>query len=157
MKPESGSGADEEVLAALSAARRRTEPAPSAVVEAAKAAFSWWSVVAAVAGLEFDSAVDDDDLVRVRDSGSERRLRFRGEDWVVEIVLIDNNRRLAGRIDPPLVGSVVMRHSDGGESSAPVNNLGQFYFDKLRRGAMSLQPLPADGTMVGFETEWVTI
>jgi hypothetical protein len=151
------SGSDEEVLAALSSARGRTEPAPTAVIEAAKAAFSWWSVAAAIAGLEFDSAVDDDDLVRVRDSGSERRLRFRGEDRVVEIVLIDNARRLAGRIEPPLIGSVVLRHADGAESSAPINNLGQFYFDKLRRGAMSLRPVPSDGTRVGFETEWVTI
>ena len=94
----------------------------------------------AIAGLEFDSAVDDDDdLARVRDAGSERRLRFRGAGRVVEVVLVDNTRRLAGQIDPPLAGSVVLRHSDGATLTAPVNHRGQFFFDSLRRGAFSLR------------------
>ena len=92
----------DEILEAVRMLRRRLEPAPQAVVDQARAAFSWRGVAASIAGLEFDSAVDDDDLARVRDAGSERRLRFRGAGRVVEVVLVDNTRRLAGQIDPPL-------------------------------------------------------
>ena len=57
-----------------------------------------------------------------------------GAGRVVEVVLVDNARRMAGQIDPPLAGSVVLRHSDGATSTAPVNERGQFFFDTLRRG-----------------------
>jgi hypothetical protein len=127
------------------------------VIDDALAAFSWRSVAVSIAGLEFDSAVDDDGLARVRDAGSERRLRFCGDGRVVEVVLIDNTRRLAGWIDPPLAGSVELRSSDGATLSAPVNELGQFFFDSIRRGAISLRNIPADAKLGEFETEWVTI
>lgn len=147
----------DEILEAVRTLRRRLEPAPQAVVDQAKAAFSWRAVAASIVGLEFDSAVDDDDLARVRDAGSERRLRFRGAGRVVEVVLVDNTRRLAGLIDPPLAGSVVLRHSDGATSTAKVNQRGQFFFDSLGRGAFSLRNVPADRGLGDFETEWVTI
>jgi hypothetical protein len=152
-----GHGAGEELLEALRSVRRRLEPVPPAVVEQAMAAFAWRSVAASIAGLEFDSAVDDDELARVRDAGSERRLRFRGPGRVIEVVLVDNARRLAGRIEPPLAGSVMLRHSDGATSTAPVNEHGQFFFDTLRRGAFSLRNVPADRALSDFETEWVSI
>ena len=153
-----GFGSFEETLEAVRTLRRRMEPAPPAVVDQAKAAFAWRSVAASIAGLEFDSLVDDDDgLARVRDAGSERHLRFRGPGREVEVVLVDNAKRMAGRIDPPLAGSVVLRHSDGATLTAPVNERGQFFFDTLRRGAISLRNVPADRALGDFETEWVTI
>ena len=152
------SRSDEEMLEELALVLRTREAAPLAVVEAARSAFSWRTVAAVIAGLEFDSAVDDDDdLARVRDAGSERRLRFRGGDRVVEVVLVDNNSRLAGRIVPPLAGSVLLRHSGGATLSTPVNDLGQFFFDTLLRGAISLRPVPSDTTIGDFETEWVWV
>ena len=157
MKKGDSRGGGEDILEAVRLLRRRMEPAPSVVVDDAIAAFSWRSVAVSIGGLEFDSAVDDDDVARVRDAGSERRLRFRGADRVVELMLMDNSSRLAGRIDPPQAGSVVLRHSDGATCSAPVNERGQFFFDSLRHGAISLRNVPADRAVGEFETEWVTI
>jgi hypothetical protein len=51
----------------------------------------------------------------------------------------------------------VLRHSDGASSTAPINELGQFFFDTLRRGTISLRNVPADRALGDFETEWVTI
>ena len=153
-------GYDEEVeaLAQLGAVLRRVEPAPASVLNAARAAFNWRTVAVAIAGLEFDSAVDDDeDLARVRAAGSERRLRFRGPGQLLEIALVDGNKRLAGRVDPPSGGSMVLRRPDGEAMTAPVNDAGQFFFDHIGRGVISLKSLPGRIGLLGFETEWVTI
>ena len=104
-------------------------------------------VATAIAGLEFDSAVDDDDLARVRDGGPERRLRFRCPNHVVELTVAENNRALAGRVDPPFAGTVVLRHPDGVWLSAAVNQLGQFFFDAVPRGSVSLRPVTTDGAL----------
>jgi hypothetical protein len=146
------------MLQELMALRSRTEAAPPGVVAAAVAAFRWRSLVAAVAGLEFDSLVDDDDqLARVRGPGGERRLRFVGAGRAIDVALVDANRGLAGRVDPPVLGSMVLRRADGTTLSAPVDEHGQFFFEAVRRGPVSLRPAPADGTLGDFETEWVTI
>jgi hypothetical protein len=158
MTPDGGAGPDDEMLAELRALRRRAEPAPPGAVAAAVAAFRWRSVAGAIAGLEFDSVVDDDDqLARVRDSAAERRLRFVGAGRAIEVALVDNNRALAGRVDPPLPGSMVLRHPDGATLSVPVDETGQFFFEAVGRGPVSLRPVPADGAAGDFETEWVTI
>jgi hypothetical protein len=151
-------GADERLLEELSSLRRRVAPAPPEAVAAAKAAFAWRGVASAIAGLEFDSAVDDDDdLARVRDAGSERRLRFQDRGRLIEVSVLDNGRRLAGRVVPPLAGSMALRYPDGAALSSPVDDLGQFFFDKLRRGVVSLRQVPSDPAAGDFETEWVTI
>lgn len=157
MRTEENGIEDERLLAELRSLALRIGPTPPALVEAAKAAFSWRSVATAIAGLEFDSAVDDDDLARVRDEGPERRLRFRCPDHVVELTVAENNRALAGRVDPPFAGTVVLRHPDGVWLSAAVNQFGQFFFDAVPRGAVSLRPVATDQSVADFETEWVTI
>ena len=133
MRTEGATSEDEQLLAELRSLAPPDGPAPPALVEAARAAFSWRSVATAIAGLEFDSAVDDDDLARVRDGGPERRLRFRCPNHVVELTVAENNRALAGRVDPPFAGTVVLRHPDGVWLSAAVNQLGQFFFDAVPR------------------------
>jgi hypothetical protein len=52
---------------------------------------------------------------------------------------------------------VVLRHPDGVWLSAAVNQFGQFFFDAVPRGAVSLRPVATDGALADFETEWVTI
>jgi hypothetical protein len=144
----------EEVVSVLG----RAEPPPAEVVAAAAAAYEWRSVAAAIAGLEFDSVLDDDDdMVRVRDSGSEWRLRFRGPGRVVDVSVIDGGRRLVGRFDPPLIGSVLLRQAGGSTSTAKVDDQGRFFFDDLPRGAISLRPLPTYAATPDFDTEWVTM
>lgn len=143
----------EEVISVL----RRAERPPAGVVAAANTAFGWRSVMTAVADLEFDSAVDEWDLARVRAWTSERHLRFRGAGRVAEMSVIDGGRRLAGRVDPPMTGSVVLRHPGRPDVSAAVDHLGQFLFDSLPRGPMSIRIVPSDPGERGFQTEWVTV
>jgi hypothetical protein len=143
----------EEIMAVL----REVEPVPAGTVAAARAAYAWRSVAEAIAYLEFDSAVDDDDLARVRDSGSERRLRFRSDGRVAEISVIDSGRRLVGRLEPPLAGSVQLRHPGSPDVAVQVDSLGQFLFDDLSPGTVRIRALPDDPKAAGFQTEWVTL
>ena len=143
----------DEVVAVLRAA----QPVPAAVVAGAKTAYGWRSVMTAVADLEFDSAIDEDDMARVRTTRTERRLRFRGSDRVAELSVIDGGQRLAGRFDPPFQGSVVLRHPGRPDVDTALDPLGQFLFENLPRGAISIRAVPADPGQPGFQTEWVTI
>ncbi|HET6964221.1 MAG TPA: hypothetical protein VFH58_05570 [Acidimicrobiales bacterium] len=136
---------------------RQVEAPPAAVLAGAKTAYGWRSVVLAVADLEFDSAVDDDDLARVRTGTSERLLRFRTARTVAELSVIDGGRRIVGRLHPPIPGVVMLRHPGRPDCEAEVDDLGQFLFENVPRGAVSVQALPADPAHAGFQTEWVTL
>jgi hypothetical protein len=148
---------EEDFLSEITRFLRSAEPVPELVLSAARTAYGWRSVVAAVADLEFDSAVDDDDLARVRMASAERRLRFRCRATTVEVSIIDAGRRLIGRLDPRCASSVVLRHPGRPEVLAEVDELGQFMFEGLPRGPMSIRTLPAGAELTGFQTEWVTI
>ena len=148
---------DEDFLSEIVSFLRRAEPVPAMVVSAAKTAYGWRSVVAAVADLEFDSAVDEDDLARVRAGAAERRLRFRVDDATVEISIIDAGRRLIGRLSPGYAGSVLLRHPGRPDVPTSLDSMGQFLFDRLPKGPMSIRAVPVDPDNAGFQTEWVTI
>jgi hypothetical protein len=155
MSEDDGEHPDEEMLGLVRGARLRLEPAPAHAVAAALDAFAWRRLTRSIADLQFDSALDDDRLARVRDDGSERRLRFVTGGRAVEIALV--NRALAGTVDPPLTGPMVLHRPDGSAITAPVDRRGKFFFDFVEPGPISLRPLAADGAPAEFETEWVTI
>lgn len=157
MTADGGLAPDDQLLQELRSLWRRTEVVPADVVAAAIDAFRWKAVAEAVAELEFDSLLDDDQLARVRDAGGERHLRFVGAGRALEVAVMENNAGLAGRIDPPMPGTVVLRHPDGATLSAPLDEHGQFFFERVKRGPVSLQPVPTDSSVGGFQTEWVTI
>jgi hypothetical protein len=148
---------ESSLLAEVISVLRAAPPVPAAVVSGAEAAYGWRSVMAAIADLEFDSAVDDDDLARVRSGGNERRLRFRGAGAVADLSVIDDGHRLAGRLEPPIQGSVVLRHPGRPDVTTRVDELGQFLFENLPKGAVSVRTVPTDPDTPGFQTEWVTI
>ncbi|HWG73369.1 MAG TPA: hypothetical protein VG184_04870 [Acidimicrobiales bacterium] len=142
----------------LTSVFRRLESVPTEVLAAAREAYAWRSVATAIAEVEFDSAIDNDDgLIGVRDAGSERRLRFRGPGSVVNVSVIDGGRRLVGRFEPAMAGSVVLRQPGRASIRAQVDALGQFLFEDLSQGAISLRPIPTDPALPQFETEWVTM
>lgn len=151
-----GAGLVDPLLAEVAGVLRRAEPVPADVVARARSALAWRSVAVSIAGLEFDSAVDDDDLARVRGPGAERRLRFRSPEGIVQMSVIDGGRRLVGRLEPRLASSVTLRHP-AGSASAPVDGLGQFFFEALPRGSVSLSCVPEGAGRPGVETEWVTL
>lgn len=159
MTPAGGVPTDEALLQELRTVRRRAEAAPASVVAAAVAAFGWRSVAIAVAGLEFDSVLDedDDDLARVRDGGGERRLRFASPGRALEVYVDGAGEGLLGRVDPPAAGSMVLRRPDGTTSTAPVDERGQFFFEAVGHGPVSFRPALASGAVGDFQTDWVTI
>jgi len=148
---------EDELFDEVVSAVRASRSVPAAALTAARLSYRWRSVAAAIAGLEFDSAVDHDDLARVRDAGSERRLRFRGGDLVAEVSVIDGGSRLIGRLEPPIGGSVILRHPGEPDVAVAVDDLGQFMFESLPQGAMSLMTVPSDPARPTLQTEWVTI
>lgn len=158
MNIEGSARLDQQALEELRAVMRRREQPPPPVVAAAIDAFRWQSVAQAIVGLEFDSLVDDDDqLARVRDEAGERRLCFAGAGHRIEIAMVGRNSALAGRVDPPLEGPMLLRHPDGSSLSAPVDENGRFFFEGVGHGPVSLRPARAHGLIGDFETEWVTI
>ena len=148
---------EDDFLAEITTFLRHAEPVPELVLSAAKTAYGWRSVVAAVADLEFDSAVDDDDLARVRMATADRRLRFGYQGATLEVSIIDAGRRLVGRLDPAHGGSVLLRHPGRPDTRTSPDRLGQFLFEDLPKGPMSIRAVPADPDAPGFQTEWVTI
>lgn len=148
---------EKDFLSEITTFLREAEPVPALVMSAAKTAYGWRSVVAAVADLEFDSAVDDDDLARVRMATAERRLRFRCPEAILEVSIIDAGRRLVGRLDPSYWRAVLLRHPGRPDATATPDRLGQFLFEALPRGPMSIRVVPSDPRAPGFQTEWVTV
>jgi hypothetical protein len=148
---------DEEILQWVRAPKRRNEPAPEQVVDAAMRAFQWRSVAVAVAEVEFDSATDDDELARVRVDGGDRRLRFANGTGTVDMALVGDNRRLVGTVEPVFASSAVLCHPDGATVSAPIDDEGNFFFEEVQSGPVMLRLQPSGRANAVFETEWVTI
>lgn len=134
----------------------RVEPVPAHVMDQAYSAFAWRGVAASLAGLEYDSIIDDDGLARLRTGGGERLLRFRSGGSMVEVSIVDEGHRLVGQITPPEYGRVEMRRPDQ-VREALVDEAGRFLVDDPAPGAMSLRCLPAAPGGAVLETEWVTI
>jgi hypothetical protein len=130
------------------------EPPPDVILQA-RASFGWRDVSAQVARLEFDSAVDDDDLARVRTISAARRLSFRSEAFSLVLEVHEGPRRIVGRIEPSTPMIVELRQPTT-ESSVSPDEFGYFSFDGVSRGAVSLRcTLSAGGAAV--DTEWVTL
>jgi len=140
----------EEVLRVL----RGAEPVPAGVVNQARSAFAWRNLSAALAELVFDSAIDDDDLARVRGRSTERRLSFRGASVTLEVSITDGGTRLVGNISPPRRGTIELRHPRT-TTTTSIDDSGSFLFDLVPSGSVSLACTSDDGQAI--ETEWITI
>jgi hypothetical protein len=135
---------------------RDAEPVPTAVMAQARGAFAWRNLSAAIAELEFDSAVDNDDLARVRGRNEERRLSFRGPDLTVELSVTDGGRRLVGNITPVRAATIELRNPQRTQTTS-VDDRGSFLFERIPRGSVSLRCTMAGGEARDIETEWVTL
>jgi hypothetical protein len=94
---------DDDVMVALGAGVRATEPVPADVVAAAKASFTWRSIDAELAALTFDSITESRELAGVRSSGDEpRALTFEYGDVVVEVEINEDarGRAVVGHVTP---------------------------------------------------------
>ncbi len=148
------SGTDEELVDAIRVAVSESEP-PDGIVQQARAAFSLRNVVAQIAELDFDSAIDDDDLARVRATFGSRRLSFRTPALSLTIDIRDRPRRIVGRIEPPTPMTIVLRQPPA-EWTVTTDEHGYFIFEQVAAGAASLRCWTPEGQS-DVETEWVTL
>jgi hypothetical protein len=131
------------------------DPPPRRVHEDARAAFAWRDLAAQIALLEFDSAVDDEGLARVRAGSGIRRLNFHHRTIRLAVEVHRVEGRVVGRVEPAAQMSVEVRHLQGA-IPAVVDDLGFFTCDGVPRGAISIRCRPAGPDSV-IDTEWVTI
>ncbi len=148
------SESDDELLEAVRAALHDTGPPPE-VIRQARDSYRFRCVAAQIAALEFDSALDDEDLARVRTNSGARRLTFRGTTFRLTLEVREGPSRIVGRIDPPTPMTVILRQPED-ETAVTPDARGYFAFDTLTTGAMSVQCRPATGDGV-VDTEWVTL
>jgi hypothetical protein len=148
---------DDPLLAELGHLIRRADPVPDEATLAARSAFAWRRMDAALAELLEDSAVDDTALAGVRSgNGGWRTLTFEAPDGVSIEVEVETRRRarnVTGQILPAGPARVLVR-LPGSEIEVEADDLGRFRAEGLRAGPFSLRCERETGAI---ETGWVTI
>ncbi|MGA9597612.1 MAG: hypothetical protein WBV06_15770, partial [Acidimicrobiia bacterium] len=81
---------DDQLLARIAGALA-ADPVPEAVLDAARATFTWRTIDAELASLVFDSA--DEGLVGVRSTETARQMTFRTPGVEIELVVVSETRR----------------------------------------------------------------
>ncbi|WP_066370660.1 hypothetical protein [Herbidospora mongoliensis] len=140
---------DDRLLAALRDMARTRSAVPREVVDAAKAAFAWHDVDAELAGLVYDSALDDRLLTSVR--GDHRFLIFEVRDLTLEVEV--GPEALFGQFLPPQRTTVVNRLRNGETTGSPVDDTGCFVIQPPPPESFSLS-WTYEGRSV--RTDWVT-
>lgn len=132
----------------------RADPVPQAVVEAARAAYTWRTIDAELAELTADSALAD---AGVRSSSAPRLLTFEGDgvEVEVEVAQTGSTRRLSGQLVPVGPAQVTVRWP-GGTREAAADQLGRFAVDGVPAGSVSLAVLRA-GAEHPTVTSWISI
>jgi hypothetical protein len=132
----------------------RADPVPQAVVEAARAAYSWRTIDAELAELTADSALA---AAGVRSSSAPRLLTFEGDgvEVEVEVAQTGSTRRLSGQLVPVGPAQVTVRWP-GGSRDAAADQLGRFAIDAVPAGSVSLAVLRA-GAEHQIVTSWISI
>jgi hypothetical protein len=142
---------DDELLAVLGQALDASDPVPEAVLEGARAAFTWRNIDTELAQIVFDSARE---LTGVRSEDVNRQVTFEAPGVEIEVMVVENGaRRLVGQLVPPTERTVELVGSDSVES-AETDRLGRFTFDDIAPGPVRLVVLGADGERL-VQTEWV--
>jgi len=130
------------------------DPVPQAVVEAARAAYTWRTIDAELAELTADSAMA---TAGVRSTSAPRLLTFEGAgvEVEVEVAQTGSTRHLSGQLVPTGPAQVTVRWS-GGTQETTADNLGRFAFDRVPAGSVSLAILRA-GSEQPIVTSWISI
>jgi hypothetical protein len=132
----------------------RADPVPQAVVEAARAAYTWRTIDAELAELTADSALA---TAGVRSSSAPRLLTFEGDgvEVEVEVAQTGSTRRLSGQLVPVGPAQVTVRWPGGSRETA-ADELGRFAIDGVSAGSVSLAVLRA-GADHQIVTSWISI
>jgi hypothetical protein len=163
--PQSPSGeeADERLLGELRLAASVFDPVPSAVIEAAKAAWTWRNIDTELAELTYDSWSDDKALAGVRGAATMERtsrlLSFEAKDAAVglelELATEGEEWSLVGQIVPPQPGVVEVHHRRGSEL-VEADVVGRFAVTSIAPGLfrLSVRPSSQSGQVA---TAWIQV
>jgi hypothetical protein len=132
----------------------RADPVPQAVVDAARAAYTWRTIDAELAELTADSAMT---TAGVRSTSAPRLLTFEGSGIEVEVEVADTGptRHLSGQVVPMGPAQITVRWS-GGTREATADELGRFAVDRVPAGSVSLAILRT-GADQPIVTSWISI
>lgn len=151
---EFGTSRDEgELLARLRHGLGESDPVPSDVTDFSKAAFSWRTIDAELAELEFDS-VDEDIPAGVRSSATARMVSFQAGQWMLDVEYDEATGRLMGQISPETSYTIEL-HTSGAFFSAESDDRGRFEADDVVAGPVSLVLRMAGGQVI--KTVWVIL
>ncbi len=144
---------DDRLLQELARALDEADPVPTDVLDAAKASFTWRTIDAELAALEFDSAVDA--VAGVRGAGAQRQLRFRRGDVEVELIVEEAApTRIAGQISPEQ-HALVELSAGGTMTTVETDAYGSFEITDVPAGPISLRCVFDDGS--AMTTEWTLL
>ena len=153
------SPADRELLMILRDMIEETDPVPAALVEAARASFTWRTVDAELAELTSDSALDP---ATVRSTRAPRLLTFTAGETtvVVEVAPLtadpDAERRLLGQLVAPRPAQVEVRHGTG-SFTVSADELGRFRAEPVPAGPISLACRFSPAGEPTIVTSWVSV
>lgn len=130
------------------------DPVPQAVVEAARAAYTWRTIDAELAELTADSAMA---TAGVRSTSAPRLLTFEGAGLEVEVEVAQtgSTRHLSGQLVPMGPAQITVRWSDGTQETT-ADDLGRFAVYRVPAGSVSLAILRT-GADQPIVTSWISI
>jgi hypothetical protein len=130
------------------------DPVPQAVVEAARAAYTWRTIDAELAELTADSAMA---TAGVRSASAPRLLTFEGAgvEVEVEVAHTGSTRHLSGQLVPMGPAQITVRWSSGTRETT-ADDLGRFAVDRVPAGSVSLAILRT-GADQAIVTSWISI
>ena len=149
------SAADDRLLGELGDALATGDPVPEAVLDAARAAFTWRTIDAELAELVFDSVVDEVAGVRGGTATGDRHMSFRAPGVEVEILINGvSDRRVTGQLVPPAEAAIEIV-ADGFTQATETDEMGRFGFDGVPAGPASITCRLSDGRII--KTDWVAL
>jgi hypothetical protein len=148
--------AREATFSRLHALVLERDPVPEYVLAAARSSYELRSVDDELAGLVYDSMIDDELLAGVRSGRSTvRQLTFAARDIVLEME-VSETRRLVGQVVPPQAAVVELRHR-GGTTPVMTDELGCFHVPAIPDGPVSFRCRPARADADSIATSWITL
>jgi hypothetical protein len=151
-------GADDALLAELSAAAAVHDAVPPAVLAAAKASLTWRTIDSELADLAFDSSVDESRVLVRGPQSDEQLLTFETEELAVDLQVTKrgDGRRLVGQLAPAGVAEIEVRTASGVVVTITSDELGRVPAVDVPAGSLSLRIRRA-GEAVAVVTDWVTV
>ena len=143
---------DEHLMSLLSEAMTGDEPVPPDVLEAGYASFTWRTIDGELAGLIYDSSIEEPSRSGVRSQQARlRAMTFASSSLTIEIEVTPTS--LMGQLVPAHTSEVFLIFQDGTGRSVPVDELGAFTIDPIPEDRFRLQ-VPGQPQVT---TDWIVL